>query len=268
MSRSGMALVELSITTTLFWTDRLNRKALTAIHARTSAQPITQPRGVNQITIAATKATVIVIRRKNEKKRPRVTSCPSRLGCRHLGNLEAIPSTAHGFKIARRLGVSLDLFANPANVNVDRARGDKASVAPHGVQQMVAAEDPARMAGQIVQKAELGGRRRDQLAVHPELHRAGVDFNVFELDDGRRSWPLEAPQDSLDASYQLARREGLGDVVVGAHLQAMHAVVLCSARGQKDDGHDTQGGVLAQPPAKVETIAAGHHDIQQKERGR
>ena len=81
-------------------------------------------------------------------------------------------------------------------------------------------------------------------------------------------WPLEAPQDSLDPGDQLARREGLSDVVVGAHLQAMHAVVFRSASCQEDDGYDAQRGVLAQPAAEVKAIAARHHDIQQKQRRR
>jgi hypothetical protein len=57
-------------------TERASRKALIAAHPMISAVSSIQPRGLNQIRIAATKARAIVIRMKNEKKRPRVTSCP------------------------------------------------------------------------------------------------------------------------------------------------------------------------------------------------
>ena len=72
---------------------------------RQGSQPSIQPCGVNQTRITATKARAIVMRMKNEKKRPRVTSCPSRLGLDRLRNLEAIARSAHRLKIARRLGI-------------------------------------------------------------------------------------------------------------------------------------------------------------------
>ena len=46
----------------------------------------------------------------------------------------------------------------------------------------------------------------------------------------------------------------------------MHAVVLARSRGQKDDRHAGQRRVLPQPPAQIQPIAAGHHDVQQKQR--
>lgn len=70
-----------------------------------------------------------------------------------------------------------------------------------------------------------------------------------------------APQDRLDAGEQFARREGFGDIVVGAHFQPDDAVHLVRAGGQHDDGRrlvsaDTQ---LA---AQDEAVVARHHQIE------
>ena len=48
------------------------------------------------------------------------------------------------------------------------------------------------------------------------------------------------------AGQQLAQRERLGHVVVGAQLEAAHAIDLLAARGEHDDRHvDARGAQLA-----------------------
>jgi hypothetical protein len=52
------------------------------------------------------------------------------------------------------------------------------------------------------------------------------------------SWPLElagAPQQHFDAGHQLAHRERLAQIVVGADLQAENAVEFLLPRCDKDD---------------------------------
>src|SRR3984885_10323059 len=131
---------------------------------------------------------------------------------------------------------------------------------------MVAAKDASGMAGEVVEEAKLGGGGGDQLAVDAKLHGAGVNLDVLKLQDGRCAWPLEAAQNGLDAGDQLARSEGFGDVVVGAQLEAVDAVVLRRARGEKDDWDDAEGRVQPEPAAEIEAIAAGYHDVEQEER--
>src|ERR1700677_67263 len=116
-----MATVEVCSEAMFCRTECVNKRALRAAHTTTNTLSSTQLRGLNQTRTSTTSARPIVIRRKNEKKRPRVTSCPLRLGC-HLGNLEAITGPAHGLKIARGFGVGLDLLANTADVHINRTR--------------------------------------------------------------------------------------------------------------------------------------------------
>jgi hypothetical protein len=72
-------------------------------------------------------------------------------------------------------------------------------------------------------------------------------------------------QHSGDARHQLARAEGLGDVVVGAELEAEHAVELFVAAGQKDDRHFAPRSNL---PAHGQAVVLRHQDIEHDQLGR
>lgn len=184
-----------------------------------------------------------------------------------LGHFETVPSTADGLQIARVFGVVLDLFANTADVDIDRTGRDKAGVAPDGIEQMVAAEDAAGMAGEIVEQAELSGSGGSDLSPNLELHRAGVDDDVIKSNDRGAGWPLEAAQYSLDAGEQLACGEWFGDVVVRTHFETQDAVVFPRARSKEDYGYSAERGIGAETPANIKAIAAGNHDVEKKKHG-
>jgi hypothetical protein len=69
-----------------------------------------------------------------------------------------------------------------------------------------------------------------------------------------------AAQHGVDAGQQLARVEGLGQVVVGAHFQADDAVHVLDLGGQHDDGRAVAGG--AQAAADGQAVLAGQHQVQ------
>ena len=81
-----------------------------------------------------------------------------------FGQFEAIAGAAHGLEIARILRVDLDFLTDAAHIDIDRAGRDKAGVAPDGVEQVIAAEDAAGMAGEVVEQAKLGGSGGGELA--------------------------------------------------------------------------------------------------------
>jgi hypothetical protein len=68
-----------------------------------------------------------------------------------------------------------------------------------------------------------------------------------------------AAQGRLDAAAELAHREGLGDVVVGADLQPADLVGLASLRGQHDDRHLAAGAELA---ADFDAVQLGQHQVE------
>lgn len=184
-----------------------------------------------------------------------------------FGHFEAIPCSAHGFKIARGLGIDFNFFSDATDVDIDGPGGDEACVTPDGVEEVVSAEDSAGMADQIVEEAELGSGGGDKLSVDTELHGAGVDLDIFKLDDGRSGGTLEATEDGFDAGDEFAGGEGLGDVVVSTEFESLDAVVFGCAGSKEDDGDHTEGGVLAEAAAEVEAITAGDHDVEQEEGG-
>jgi len=69
----------------------------------------------------------------------------------------------------------------------------------------------------------------------------------------------QAPQHALDARHQFARVEGLGDVVVGAHFEAGHALVLAGHGAEQDH---RRGAVLGQVAAQRQAVFAGQHDVE------
>src|ERR1700722_16155216 len=97
-----------------------------------------------------------------------------------LGHLEAVACSAHCLEVAGVLGVGLDLLPDAPHVDIDGTGRDEAGIAPDRIEQMVAAEDAAGVAGQIVQQAKLCRGGGGELAAHLELHGAGVDEDLVE----------------------------------------------------------------------------------------
>jgi hypothetical protein len=72
------------------------------------------------------------------------------------------------------------------------------------------------------------------------------------------------PQHALDPGEQLARAEGLGEIVVGAHLQSDDAVGLLAARGEHDDRHVR---AAAQVAAQLQPVGARQHQVEDDQVG-
>ena len=111
------------------------------------------------------------------------------------------------------------------------------------------------------EQIELGRRHPDGCAVDEHQPAVGVDEDRADL-----AYPLavrhagRAPEDRLDPGDQLAWAERLGQVVVGAQLQAEDAVDLVVAGGQEDDRCPI--AVVAEPAADLEAVQAGQADVE------
>ena len=115
-----------------------------------------------------------------------------------------------------------------------------------------------------MQQAEFGGRNVRWLAAHFERHGVTMQFEVGSGDaSGQRL--LKTPQHRPDAGSQLASAERLGDVIVGAKVQAANAVFLTCARGQKNDRDAGKITALANLAANFKAAVPGNHDVEQKE---
>ena len=93
-----------------------------------------------------------------------------------------------------------------------------------------------------------------------------VDLDRAEVDDGRRAVDrdclLGAPELGPDAGGQLAQAERLGDVVVGAELEADDLVELRVLGRQHQDRHARFG---PDDPADLDPGQLGQHQVEQDE---
>src|SRR5688572_20210347 len=141
-------------------------------------------------------------------------------------------------------GIRLDQLAQARHLHVDRAV-ESAELAPaRELHQLVARERRARMLHEHLEQREFTRSELDVLAVADEAARSEVEPEVPELDDlllhTRRSRRLalrRAPQYRLDASDELARVEGLRQVIVGADFEADDAIDVVALGGEHDDRH-------------------------------
>ena len=72
-----------------------------------------------------------------------------------------------------------------------------------------------------------------------------------------------AAQDRADSSHHLFQREGLGDVIVAAHRQALDFVFDVVACGEEQDGK--LGVALPEFAQDRESVHVGKHDVQNGE---
>ena len=151
-------------------------------------------------------------------------------------------------------------------MRIDGARVAEEVIAPDAGKDLLAVKDAARMAGKQVQKLHLARRAGDVLPVHAHAVALVLDF---QAPVGQRGELIlmgvlaaggGAPQDGLDAGDDLARGEGLDDVVVRTHFKAENAVDLLAPGGEHDDG---QAAFPADGLADLHAGCAGHHLVQE-----
>ncbi len=137
-----------------------------------------------------------------------------------------------------RLGLLVDLLAQLAHEHVDGAVAVRGAAAPDPLQELVAREDAALVECERVDEPELGRRQLGARAVHVGLHVARVEAELLDLDllAAPRLLRTGAPPcGGCDPRRELLHRERLDEVVVGAELEGVDAVVLGAAGADDDD---------------------------------
>ena len=136
-----------------------------------------------------------------------------------------------------RGGAAVDLLAELADEDVDRAVAVRLAAAPDSLQQLVARHDPVRArapacraAGTRSASGRRSGRRRTPA---PRAGRCAAPRSR----SARRAASLlgadAAPRRGADPRDELLHRERLDEVVVGAELERVDAVVLGAARADR-----------------------------------
>ena len=141
--------------------------------------------------------------------------CPPQRGGGFVG-CQAVADAEHGLDELSRNAHLVELATQIADVAVHRALYALVAVPQADFNHLRAGQGVTGTFGQRPQEADLGGREMQLLALH--LDSVGVDVHQQPsgADEVGRGQPtLGAAQDGPDARDQLARMEGLGDVVVG-----------------------------------------------------
>src|SRR5216684_775628 len=135
---------------------------------------------------------------------------------------EDVAHAALGADVLRPGRVGLDLPPQPEDLHVDRAVVDLGAVEPRQIEQLLAREHPLRRGAQRLQQVELAQAELDALAfgrdqpasAQVELP-AGETISAALLAPRRQHFArgLVAAQHRADARQQLARAEGLEDII-------------------------------------------------------
>lgn len=137
-------------------------------------------------------------------------------------------------------------------------------VTPHPFEQLLAGHHGTGVLGQHGQHIELLGGEHDLVAVHQHPAGTSIDLQAAGGAPVRLGGGLAPTGDGTNSGHQLAEAEGLDHVVVGAQLEAHHAVDLVAPRRQEDDGHVGQG---PHPPAHLVAVDVGQADVEQHDVG-
>ena len=154
---------------------------------------------------------------------------------------------------------------------VDRPIADRDAVRIGLVHELLTRLHDARPPRERLQEQELGDRERHLPPFQDAARRSGS--SVKRPDRRGRSsvctragvGQRRAPQQHFDARHELAHRERLAQVVVGADLQSEHAIELVFARRDEDDRQRLRA--RAQPPAQLEAVDPRQADVENRQIG-
>src|SRR5262249_4489955 len=131
-------------------------------------------------------------------------------GDRLVAPVELVTVTANGVEVLRSLGVALDLAPQPADINGEEVAGELGIVAPDGLEELVAMERAAAVAGEGVEEFELPLREGQSSAVDARHPASGIDLEAADLDGralGRVGIVVRAAKLRPHAGQQLPRIE-------------------------------------------------------------
>ena len=185
---------------------------------------------------------------------------PKRAGDRRLRHQPVAAGLGH-----QDLGlgrIALDLLAQAVDMGLQRMGGDAGVVAPDLAQQRVAPDHPRARAVEIFQDRRfLLGQADLLLAGLIEQHLGrGPEGVGPDGEDGILALLMLA-QLGAQPRQQHAHAEGLGDVVIGAGIEAEDGIGIGIGGGQHDDGGRDPGA--AQQAADLAAVHVGQADIEE-----
>src|SRR4029077_18777391 len=125
-------------------------------------------------------------------------------------------------------GINLELFSQPADIDINRTWRDERSFFPYRVEQLIAGQHTSAVDRQVLQQTKLAHRGDNITSLRLNRHGRSVDFEIAQAQHfAGRGRLTHSAQHAAHSGYQFARTEGFADVVVSAQLEALYAVDLC-----------------------------------------
>src|SRR5467141_3932873 len=148
-----------------------------------------------------------------------------------------IPRAPDRFQVQGVLGIGFDFFTQAADINVHAARSYEAIRSPDRVEQLIPGKDAVWARSKVIEQPEFERAKRYGFpgmthAIGRRINRQLADLN----GSGRIGGRLGTAEQRLDAREQFARAEGLGHVIVGAHLEPDDAVGFLAASREHENG--------------------------------
>ena len=134
------------------------------------------------------------------------------------------------------LATLLGLAAQVADVDAKRVRCRTEVIPPHVLEDGRAGQDLAGVLHEQLEQQELGLRQIDPALVAVDLVGDRVEHHVGEAEDlGVGAVVARTSQQRTDPGLQFAQRERLDQVVVGADIEPLNAIVDRIPSGQHQD---------------------------------
>ncbi|MCY1361660.1 hypothetical protein D9M69_483320 [compost metagenome] len=151
------------------------------------------------------------------------------------------------------------LLAQPVDQHFDRVGRHVGVEREHLVEQLRLGQRLAAARQQRAQQRRLARRQRQRLAIERKAAGLAVEHQRAALQARVRA-AAAAPDQRQQACFQLGDGEGLGQVVVGAEVEAAHAFVERVLRGQ-----DQHRGAVVAPAHRLEhgqPVLAGQAQVE------
>ena len=174
----------------------------------------------------------------------------------------SVPQAADGDDELRVGRVVLELVAQALDVDGERVLLHVgARVVPERLAHHVARDQPARVLGKEEKQPVLERGERDLLSV--QLHVCAVGVDAHSPEAQHRPLGVRAADGGVDAGHELARAEGLGNVVVRPHGEARHGVELVVGGGEEDHRHVRRRGLDGVADGKA--VALREREVHERE---
>jgi hypothetical protein len=172
---------------------------------------------------------------------------------------EPEPDAAYRGDQLGRVGVVAELASQRGEVHVERLGRAEPVLVPDLRHRPLAGDDAAGVADQQDEQVELLRRELQLAFVAPCAARIGVHAHPARGQRRR----LDAPHQRADSGEQFGEPERLGDVVVGAGIQALHGVELLGAR--REDQHGDARARLSDAPADLQPVEARQPHVEHEQ---